>query len=196
MKTFRSTAIVRHPPQAVAGVVRDRLGELATFLDDIEAVEVVERTPLPGGGLRQVNSWAAAPKLSPAIAERIGRLAWIDDAVWAADGLVCGFTIHAPFHPGLACAGRVTYEPAMGGRGTRASFEGEFDLPAGGDSTLDKLLAGAVEMAATTLIPKNLRRTLEAAGQLLEREASAHQAAVVEAQAGVGQGRQVGQVGL
>jgi hypothetical protein len=108
----------------------------------------------------------------------------------------CGFTIHAPFAPGLACAGRVTYEPAMGGRGTRASFEGEFDLPAGGDSTLDRLLAGAVEMAATTLIPKNLRRTLEAAGQLLEQEASAHQAAVMESQAGIGEVRQVGQVGL
>lgn len=196
MKTFRSTAIVRHPPQAVAGVVRDRLGELATFLDDIEAVEVVERTPLPGGGLRQVNSWAAAPKLSPAIAERIGRLAWIDDAEWTADGLICGFTIHAPSHPGLACAGRVTYEPAMGGRGTRASFEGEFDLPAGGDSTLDRLVAGAVEMAATTLIPKNLRRTLEAASQLLEAEASAHQAAVVEAQPRIGERGEVRQIGL
>ena len=171
MKTFRSTAIVRHPPRAVAAVVRDRLGELATFLDDIEAVEAVERTPLPNGGLRLVNNWAAAPRISAAIAERLGPLSWVDDAEWAADGLTCGFTIHTPLAPGLACAGRVTYEPAMGGRGTRASFEGEFDLPPGGDSTLDKLVAGAVEMAATTLIPKNLKRTLEAASQLLEAEA-------------------------
>src|SRR5204863_4905122 len=87
MKTFRSIAIVRHPPQAVAGVVRDRLGELASFLDDIESVACVERTALPDGSLRQVNSWAAAPRISPAIAERIGKLAWFDDAVWEADGL-------------------------------------------------------------------------------------------------------------
>jgi hypothetical protein len=185
MKTFRSVAIVRHPPRAVAGVVRDRLEELAGFLDDIEAVACVERTALPDGSVRQVNSWAAAPKISPAIAERIGRLSWFDDAVWASDGLTCGFTIRAPFAPNLACAGRVTYEPAMGGRGARISFEGEFDL-AGGESAMDRMLLGAVELAAATLIPKNLKRTLEAAGQLLEAEALADQAAVMETEARVG----------
>lgn len=169
MRPFSATAVVRGPADSVARVVRDRLGDLVAYLDDISAVEVLERATLADGGVRLVNQWRASDRAAPAIVQRVGELAWTDEALWQADGLGCEFTIRSPAAPSLSCGGRVSYAPAMGGRGARVTVEGAFGLVLG-DAAFERLMAGAVETVAGTLIPRNLRRTVEAAALLLERE--------------------------
>lgn len=178
MRPFRAISIVKHPPHVVARVVRDRLPELASFLEDVDEVEVVEREALADGSVRQVNTWRASTKLAPAVLATLGGpVEWLDEALWRADASVCAFKIEPLFLQGaIQCEGTATYQPAMGGKGTRATFEGAFGFQAAGGASvagLDRLIASTVEFAAISLIPKNLRRTLEAAAALLDRDAPA-----------------------
>ena len=70
---------------------------------------------------------------------------------------------------GIGCSGETRYESAIGGRGTRVTFEGNFELKPGALSglagALTTPLTPFVESIVTTLIPKNLRKVIEAAAR-------------------------------
>jgi hypothetical protein len=60
------------------------------------------------------------------------------------------------------------FAEAMGGQGTRVTFEGEFDLKPGLLGSLggvESLVSGFVESVVTTIIPRNLRAVVEAAAK-------------------------------
>lgn len=193
MKAFRSLVGLRHPPRAVAAAIRDRMHEIAPALEHVECITTVARVDRPDGGAALVNAWRVNPALPPALSALVTpeQMGWLDHADWSADLSVCRWRVEPNFmSAAIACSGETRFEPAMGGRGTRALFEGRLDVDPAALSGMPAAWRGpassAMELLVGTMIPQNFRRTAEAIGALLERLAD--QRAVVEAQPRIGGG--------
>ena len=175
MKAFHCLVGLRQPPDRVAAAIRDRLPEIAPDLDDVAAIRTVERTERPDGGWTLVNEWRVTPKLPAALDSHIrpDMLGWLDHADWSADLILCRWRIEPYFMAGaIRCTGETRFEPAMGGRGTRAIFDGTFDIDAAALASVPAVwrrpAAAAAELLVGTLIPKNFRKTADAATALLD----------------------------
>ena len=177
MRDFRCLVALRHPPQQVAVGVRDLMTRLAPSLEHVESIATITRVERPDGSTALVNAWRVNPKLPPALNGVVTEdmLGWLDHADWSSDLSACNWRIE-PYFMGEAidCRGTTRFEPAMGGRGTRATFEGRLDID---PSALSKLqpawrapASAAVELLIGTIIPKNFRKTAEAVATLLESE--------------------------
>ena len=178
MKTFRCLVGVRQPPQALAAAVRDRIPEIAAGLEGVERIATLSRTEREAGGTVLVNEWRVNPDLPPAARGFVTpeMLGWLDHADWRADVAGCDWRIETFFMPeAIRCSGSTRFEPAMGGRGSRATFEGALDIDPAALATLQPAWRApaslAVEFLIGTLIPRNFRKTVEAVADLLEAEA-------------------------
>jgi hypothetical protein len=157
-------------------VVRDQLPDIALGLDDVESVRLLERRERVGG-VSLVNEWRARLPL-PRVLEDLVRkdsIGWIDRADWDDRAHRCTWEIEPLFLPGhIRCAGSSQYEPAMGGRGARVTFEGRIEITLGGPgaikSPLDQAVSPVVESIVTTVVPRNFRKTLDGACALIERQ--------------------------
>lgn len=177
MKAFSCLVGVRHPPQDLAGAVRDWICRVGPTLEHVEQVATVARVERPDGSTALVNEWRVNPTLPTVLSGVVTRdmMGWLDHAEWSSDLSSCKWRIE-PFFMGEAihCQGSTRFEPAMGGRGTRAVFEGQLEID---PSALSKLqpawrapASAAVELLIGTIIPKNFRKTVEAVSGLLEAE--------------------------
>ena len=181
MKTFKSVPVVKYPLALVWTTVRDRLPELVPLMDDIDSVMVVERAENPDGTVRLVNLWKAKLQIPPMLTSVIlpDRLAWTDRAEWQPQRYECHWRIEPQFLPDQTqYAGMTRYEAAIGGRGTRMTFEGQLDVPTRGllDSSplLEGALAKGVESVVTTLIPKNFQKLAHAVSTFLDKDMSTY----------------------
>jgi hypothetical protein len=174
VKTFKSLVVSTQPADLLWRTVRDRMPALAARLDDIERVKVLERQDLRDGTVRLVNEWRAKPLAGVPLKAIIGAssIVWLDHAEWNPASRICRWRIEPRFLPGqLQCHGSTTYEPAMGGRGSRILFEGQFELTLKRHSVASTVMSHAlplVESIVTVMIPKNFRRTVDAATTMLE----------------------------
>ena len=178
MKSFQDLVVIRQPPERLWVEVRDCLPELASQLDDIHSVEVLEREDLGGGRLRLVNRWRSTQTIPRLLQERLGatEVSWIDRNEWDETSLVCRWSIEpSVLTDSIRCAGATSYQPAMGGRGTRVTFAGEFEFAPGAlggiAGPLERPLAAFIESIVKTLIPRNLRRVMEAGAQRIAQRA-------------------------
>src|SRR6185295_17632816 len=160
MKPFKSIVVSKQPMDQVWMTVQDRMSELANLVDDIERITVVSRDKLADGRLRLVNEWRAKPRLPISIESIIGTDAfvWLDHAEWNESDRRCHWRIEPQFFAGrIHCQGVTRYESAMGGRGSRITFEGELDLEvgaiAGAGTLLQRSVAPIVESVVTVIIP-------------------------------------------
>lgn len=174
MKNFHCLVGVRQPLEKVAPAIRDRLCEVAPALTDVEVIRTMSRTVQPDGSVVLINEWRVNPKLPDALNGHISRemLGWLDHATWSADLTLCHWRIEPYFMAeAINCSGETRFETAMGGRGTRATFEGSLDIDPAALSRVPmawrKPASAAVEMLIGTLIPKNFRKTTEAIAELL-----------------------------
>ncbi len=174
MKAFRDLVVIKQPLEQVWMTVRERLPELAAQLDDIESISCLERERIDASRQRVVNRWLSTQKIPAVLQARLGTAAvsWLDRNEWNDSAHTCAWAIEPSVLPEyIRCAGQTTYQPAMGGRGTRVIFAGEFELT----PTALKELAGPLEQPATVFvesivtifIPKNLRKTMDAVGRLI-----------------------------
>jgi hypothetical protein len=193
VKTFRSLVGLRMTPGPVATAIRDRLAEIAPALENVESITTVARVDRADGGVALVNAWRVNPDLPAALSALITpeQMGWLDHAEWSADLAACRWRIEPLFmKEAIACAGETRFETAMGGRGTRAIFEGRLDIDPVALSSIPAIWRGpasaAVELLVGTLIPQNFRRTVEAIAALLNQERSADEGAVVETQPRIG----------
>lgn len=196
MKSFHCLVGLRQPVERVAPAIRDRLPEIAPVLDDVETIRTVARVERPDGGVALVNEWRVNPKLPAALDGHVtpDMLGWLDHADWSPDLTLCRWRIEPYFMAeAIRCEGATRFESAMGGRGTRATFEGTLDIA---PSALARVppawrrpASAAVELLIGTLIPKNFRKTADAVAALLDG-ASADQCGVVEAEPRIGGRRQ------
>jgi hypothetical protein len=175
VKPFKSIVLTQQPVDRLWVTVRDHMSELAGMLDDIDRITVVGREQLSRGRLRLVNEWRAKPRLPISIESVTGTDAfvWLDHAEWSESDRRCEWRIEPQFLDGrIHCHGATLYEPAMGGRGSRVTFEGELRLEAprtGASSLLERSVAPIVESIVTVMIPKNFRKIVEAAARLEQR---------------------------
>ncbi len=173
MKDFKCVVMSKQPLERLWVVVRDQMSDLAAMLDDIERVTVLKRRKLRDGRIQLVNEWRAVPRLPISIKSIVGSDAfvWLDHAEWVDADRQCHWRIEPQFLPGrIRCHGTTSYEPAMGGRGTKVTFEGHLHIEAGATAGAGRLLersvAPIVESIVTVMIPKNFCRIVEAAGRL------------------------------
>lgn len=166
---FRAVAVVKLPRRRVWTAIRDEMPALAAHLDSVQNVTVLEREQSAGGKVHLVNQWQARLPAS-FVSSKLGdvRLGiWLDHATWDEPSYTCRWRIEHPvLGDRLTCEGEAIYEEAMGGSGTRVRFGGVLSYDARGAGSLPVLLEGAVsggvEALVQHLIPKNLRRTVEA----------------------------------
>ena len=179
MHSFKSLIIVKHSPDRVWSSIRDRIKEIAPLMSDIESVKVLERDENEDGEVRFVNEWRLLWKL-PAVANKIidpGDLGWLDYAQWDRSRYVCNWRIEPFFHPeSISCSGVTAYEPAIGGRGTRVTFQGDVEIDvanlAGISQSLSGPVSNVIENVVTTLVPRNFRKVFEAAEAWLNKQAA------------------------
>ena len=173
MKSFSSFTMVRQPVDAMWVTMRDRLGEVAVAMEDLQGIEVLERVK-DDTVLRLLNRWTARQKVPAALRGTLGTdvIAWLDHAAWHEGRLSCEWRIEPSLLAGhIDCGGVTRYDSAMAGRGTRVSFEGHFELKPGFAAALPPALepavAGLLESIVSTVIPRNLARAIAAAGDLV-----------------------------
>lgn len=169
MKTFRSLVVLKRPRQELWTAMRDHLVEFGGQIADIEEIRQLERTEDPDGTVRIVNQWRVRQQV-PAVIRSIlktGELSWIDRNTWNAGSFTCEWAIEPQFLTDyIACSGKTMFADAMGGQGTRVTFEGTFDLKPGllgSLGSIEAILSGFLESIVTTIIPRNLRAVVEAA---------------------------------
>ena len=174
MKTFQCLVGLREPVARIVPAIRDRLDEIAPVLDDVESIRAIERTEGGDGGITLVNEWRVNPKIPASLNGHItpDMLGWLDRAEWSADLALCRWQIEPWFMPdAIRCHGETRFEPAMGGRGTRATFSGTLDIDTAALAQIPvawrRPAAAAIELLIGTLIPKNFRKTADAAAQLI-----------------------------
>jgi len=169
MKNFRSIVVLRRPIDEMWSIMRDYMGSLIDRLPDIERILELERVSESDGQTRLVNAWYIRQQIPPMLLDLLGtaELGWIDRSVWEPRNRTCAWTVE-PFvlQESVSCRGATRFEQAIGGRGTRVTFEGVIELELGA-LNLSRILEGPVtrflESILTTVVPRNLRSILEAA---------------------------------
>jgi hypothetical protein len=170
MKTFRSIVVLKHPYTALWTTVRDHLSEFGSRLPDIESVTETERVVGLDGKTYIVNEWRARYTIPQGLRSIIGmnELGWTDRNSWDDSAYVCNWAIYPYiFAEHVRCDGKTVFEPAIAGQGARITLEGTLELKAGFlrgiAMAAETPAARFLEAIITTIIPKNLRATLEAA---------------------------------
>ncbi len=170
MKSFRSLVVLKRPQDELWTIMRDHLQEIAPRIADIEEVLELERSGADGM-VHIVNRWQVRQQVPQAIRAmlKLNELRWIDRNTWDEASRVCTWSIEPCFlAEHIACAGQTSFAPAMGGQGTRVTFEGTLELKPGMLGSLgaiERMVTGFVESVATTIIPRNLRAVVEAAAE-------------------------------
>jgi hypothetical protein len=174
MTPFHCFIGMKYPSDQVAKIIRDHLSELAGDLDDVDTIQPVERALLKDGSLTLVNEWRVRPKIPDMLGDLVDstKLGWLDTAHWLPDGTACTWRIDPFFMPGaIRCAGSTRFEPAMGGRGVRVSFEGKLEIESAAFQAVPASLRSAatkgIESLVSALIPKNFRKTTDAVARHL-----------------------------
>jgi hypothetical protein len=177
MKKFKSVIIMKQPKALVWKAMRDRLPETVAFLDNIASITQTRRDELTDGSVRLINVWKADVKIPGALQSIIdpSNLSWLDHAQWFGSSDKCQWRIEPQFFTDhIRCAGSTHFEQALGGRGTRITFEGELEITLGNIAGLPTFMQAtasrAMESLVTSLIPKNFRKITDALSLLLERE--------------------------
>jgi hypothetical protein len=175
MKKFKSVIIVKQPQALVWKAMRDRLPETVPFLDNVAAITQTHREEPTAGFVRLINLWKADVKIPGAIQSIVdpSNLSWLDRAEWFEASNKCQWRIEPQFFTDhIRCVGNTYFEPALGGRGTRITFEGELEITVGAIAGLPAFMQAtvskAMESLVTSLIPKNFRKITEAISILLE----------------------------
>jgi hypothetical protein len=173
---MKTIAMVKYPRELVWRTVRDRMPEIVRLLDDIESVTSTSRELAREGTLQIVNIWRARPELPAVVRSRLDAkmLAWTDRSSWSAKKFECKWRIEPHFFADRVKSEGITrYEPAMGGRGTRVTFEGVLELSAldlpGVPVVFEGAVLAGVETFLGVLIPKNFRKLIDATAKVLER---------------------------
>jgi hypothetical protein len=127
----------------------------------IRSIARLEHVADHAGNVSTVHEWCAAAAL-PAGFGRMAdgdALSWVERASWHEGSRVSRWTVESRMLAGsLTASGSTRLEAAMGGRGSRLSFEISATLGAGALGPLGQgRLKGGIEDAAATLLAKTLQ---------------------------------------
>ncbi len=179
MKTFKTLIVVKYPKQQVWEALRDRLAELALFLDDVSSIKQLNRKQVASGLVQLTNLWTADIEIPQAIRSILhaSEVSWVDRAEWTDSKSRCEWQIEPQFFTEhIKCAGTTSFDAAIGGRGTRITFEGTIEISLSSLPGVPNFMLGpatkAIESLVTALIPKNFQKMAAALSRLLEPKAN------------------------
>jgi hypothetical protein len=169
---FKTVNIIQHPIDRVWAAMRDDLPKLV--VEDIESINVElyeKRSHL----CTVVNIWKACPRLPDSIARHMDSdmFVWTDRAEWNEKKMECLWSIEPHhFRERIRCGGSTKFDSAIGGRGTRVTFSGNFEwnnqnLP-GEPNVLEEAVYKGIEALIRNLIPKNFRKITDALTKYLD----------------------------
>ena len=165
---FKTVNVIKHPINRVWTTMRDDLPKLVDLLGDIESI-TLELYEKESHICKVVNIWKARPPLPQSIARHLDSdmFVWTDRAEWNEKAMECFWSIEPHhFRDIVRCSGSTKFDSAMGGRGTRVTFSGNFEwnnqnLP-GMSNALEETVYKGVEALIRNLIPKNFRKITDA----------------------------------
>lgn len=174
--TFNTVSMVKHPIDRVWTIMRDDLPKLVDLIDDIEDISV-QSYEKRNHNCKVVNVWRASPPLPQSIAGRLdsSMFIWTDRADWNDKNKECLWSIeHHHFRDRIRCSGTTRFESAIGGRGTRITFSGSFELNHHNLPGMLRSLEGpalkAIENLISSLIPKNFHKIADALSTHLDSQ--------------------------
>lgn len=159
--SLRRTVMLRVPPARVWSALRDDLPAVASWMKGIASVTRIERDDSAAGVVNTVHEWRASTSLPAGMGRYIDgdALTWVERASWHEGLLESQWTVESRMLAGsLTGSGCTRLESAMGGRGSRLSFEVAASLGAGALGPLGQgRLKDGFEDAAATLLAKTLQ---------------------------------------
>lgn len=173
---IRSESRIRHPRVAVFRAYRDRLPELAPYLDDIKEIRVLSRKE-EAGVVNLHNEWVSDREI-PSFAQKILKpeyLRWDDFAVWTEGAFTCDWTIKTrAFTDAVSCKGRNTF--VEDGQGTRVVLTGDLTIDLREIPGVPRLLAGTIAPQVEKFIISLITPNLEKVNASLQRFLDEHPA--------------------
>lgn len=173
---IQSESVIVHPVARVFEAYRDRLPEVAAYLDDIREI-VVHKREEQGDVVVLHNVWASDKEI-PAVARRFIKpehLFWDDHARWHEVDTRCEWTIATrAFSEAFSCSGQTRL--VAEGSSTRVVLDGELTIDVakigGVPRFLAKTIGPQVEKFIVGLIKPNLERTNDAIAAFLDAQAN------------------------
>ena len=173
---IHSESKISHPQPIVYAAYRDRLSEIAAYMDDIKEIVVIERTE--GDEVVKIhNEWISERDI-PRFARKFIKpemLRWDDFAEWKdAEGKVYWQIKLRVFTDQVTCSGTNSFRED--GAGTKVVLEGDLDIDLKNIPGVPKLLAGGIkpqlEKFIVSLITPNLEKVNQSLQVFLDDNAS------------------------
>lgn len=170
-----SESVIHFPLAHVYATYRDRLPEIAPYMQDVRKIEVLRREEVPGG-LKLLNRWYAQTEL-PKVAQGVVKpewMQWDDHAHWHDADHYVSWRLEIPaLQQQVRCSGRNSFSAVDGG--TRVRLEGQLDLDLkkipGVPGFMAKRIQPQVEKFIVRLITPNLEKVNASLERFLESEA-------------------------
>ena len=170
---FKTVTIVKYPVAVVWQTMQQHLAAIASNVPDIDTVTPVNCQRNEEGQLLMVNTWKAKPPLPDFLAKFVQpeMLTWTDSATWDDAKKHCRWEIQSHyFKERMTCIGLTSFEPAIGGRACRLTFEGNLYWQS---DALPIKMAGAlvsqgIESFMAGMIPANFRKLAEAVERYIQ----------------------------
>lgn len=170
---IHSESLIRHPVREVFLTYRDRLPEIAAYIEDIKEIQVNSREE-SGDVTKLHNVWIADREV-PTFARAFLKpemLRWDDYAEWRLGEHRCYWEIKPrAFTASVKCKGTNTLV-AVDANTTRVILEGDLKIDMKGVPGVPRLVAGRVapkvEQFIVSLITPNLVKTNQSLGRFLD----------------------------
>ncbi|MEM7151622.1 MAG: DUF2505 family protein [Myxococcota bacterium] len=171
---IQSESVIAHPVASVFEAYRDRLPEVAAYLDDIREI-VVQARDEQDGVVTLHNVWASDKEI-PSVAKKFVKpehLFWDDHAKWFTADQRCEWKIVTrAFTEAFSCSGQTRL--VAEGESTRIVLDGELSVDVSKVKGIPRFLARTigpqVEKFIVSLIKPNLERTNVAIGEFLDAQ--------------------------
>jgi polyketide cyclase/dehydrase/lipid transport protein len=161
---FKTLNIIKHPPEKVWVTMRDQFPDIVELVEEVDSVVVDSRTEISKGIMEVKNIWKANPPIPEVIIKHVKpeMLTWTDTALWDEQTMICSWKIDSHyFKEKMDCKGITKFEPAIGGRGCRLTFEGTIHWEGGiplSFGMMDGMVSKALESIISKMVPNNFRK--------------------------------------
>jgi hypothetical protein len=163
----RLVMVAMHARPRVWEVLSERMCELAPLLEHIETAALERRLTTDDGTVHCTHRWRARPNVPGILAQHIdqGLLEWTTDTEWRPADYASRWVVRPRSMKGAAlCEGTLVLFPAIGGKGTRIELE---------LAVVARQPSAGWSAITSTILSTHFRKLVDAAGRLLDKNASA-----------------------
>jgi hypothetical protein len=170
---IHSESIIHHPREAVFTAYRDKLPEVAAYIPDIRAIDVVSRED--GQGTAKLHNLWIADREVPGFAKAFIKpdmMCWDDHADWSDAEQLVRWELHVrAFSEAVTCKGTNSFH-VVDDQTTQVLLEGELQIDLAKVRGVPRIMAGRLgpkfERFIVSLITPNLEKVNESLGAYLD----------------------------